>query len=232
MNKTTLQMQKVMTVKIVSLFVLTLLGAMSCQKDQISNDTQLLELVLKQKENQSKDSIFLNPIGDSRAILGFFRSRNNANEVFRFANFENSKKEITNDSLFIKYDTIIYEKKKIVNNNYLMNGKGIDEKVEVFLKDSFDYKKERVVNWVVPKSLKHISLKTKGSENVEMIRVSAPVYNLDKNKAVLFTFEQSYKSTAVQSIYFVKKNNAVWNIIYTESQVMFLDLKIDPTGKK
>ncbi|QHI35166.1 hypothetical protein IMCC3317_05120 [Kordia antarctica] len=219
-------MQKVKIVKRISFFVLILLITISCENNKQSDDQQLLELVLKQKQSQFSKPIYLNPNGDNNSLKDFFRFRNSENETFRFANLKDSNTEIANDSLYIKYDTIIYEKQKIISNNYIMNGKGIDENVETFLKDSFNYKKERIVKWVVPKSLKNIVNKNKDTKDY-LIKVSAPIYNLDKNKAILMTFHRSSKNMAQQNIYFIERKTENWNIIYSEESDMFLDLRIE-----
>ncbi|MBC8754238.1 hypothetical protein H2O64_06110 [Kordia sp. YSTF-M3] len=222
-------MQKVMTVKIVSFLVLILLITISCQKDTQNDDIKILEIVLQEKQNQSNKAVFLDPIGKSNTTLDFFNLRKKKNRTFTI---EYQDSISPNDTLTQRKGKTVYKDLEITQNNYIAWGKGVDKKTEGFLKDSFNYKDERTINWTLPKTLNNILLKKEGSEKGKKIRVSAPIYNLDKNKAVLFTFEQSYKSTVVQSIYFVKKNNAVWDIIYTESQVMFLDLKIELTGQK
>ncbi|AXG70571.1 hypothetical protein KORDIASMS9_02811 [Kordia sp. SMS9] len=197
----------------------------SCQQEQQNDDQQLLELVLQSKQNQFIKPIYLKPKGDKISIQEFFRLRNKNNKTFRFAHKSDLKKEIINDSLYVKYDTIIYEKKKIKSNQYLIYGKGVDEKFETFLKDSFNYKQSRIVKWVIPKSLDEKLLKNK-DDNDYAINVSAPVYNLDKNKAIIKTFYRSSRNTAQHSIYFIEKNDDIWSIIYSEKGDMFLDLKI------
>lgn len=227
MNKTIHLMQKVKTVKRIAFFMLILLTVVSCQKEQQSDDQQLLELVLQEKQNQSNRSIYLNPIGENKTVRDFFRFRNTENTTFRFANHDNSKTKMVDDSIYVKYDTIIYEKKKITHNDYLMNGKGVDKELETFLKDSFNYKQERVVTWLKPVSINNISLNQDNSNKENVITISTPVYNLDKNKAIIKTFYRSSRNTAQHSIHFIEKNKDSWTIIYSEKGDMFLDLKIE-----
>jgi len=216
-------MQKVRIVKQISFLVMIAFTLISCQQEQLSDDQQLLELVLKEKQNQS-NSIYLNQKGDSKRVTDFFRLRQRKQRTFTIE-YKDSISPI--DTLTPRKGKIVYKNRKVKSNNYITWGKGIDKKTEDFLKDSFDYKQERIINWTLPKTLKNVSIEKKGSENYKKIRVSAPVYNLNKSKAILFTIEQSNKNTAVQSIYFVKKYNDVWNIIYQEELDWFLDLKIE-----
>lgn len=216
-------MQKVKTVKQITFLVLILLTLVSCQKEQQYDDQQILELVLQKKQHQFNKPIYLNPIGENKTVKDFFRSRSNENTTFRFAMHDNSKTKMVDDSLFVKYDTIIYEKQKITHNDYLMNGKGIDEELETFLKDSFNYKQERITQWSVPKSIKNISLQQDDANNVNVMTISTPIYNLDNNKAIIKTFYRSSKNTAQHSIHFIEKDKDSWKVIYSEKGDMFLD---------
>lgn len=224
MNKTIHQMQKVKTVKRIAFLMLILLTVASCQKDEQNDDTKILELALKESQNQSNKMIFLDPIGKSKTTLYFFNLRKKKNRTFTI---EYQDSISPNDTLTPRKGKAVYRDLEITQNSYLTWGKGVDKKTEDFLKDSFNYKDERIIDWILPKTLNNISLKKKDFEKGKKIRVSAPVYNLDKNKAVLFTYEQSHKSTATQKIYFIEKNKGVWNIIYTEKLNWFLDLKIE-----
>lgn len=218
-------MQKGKTVKRIGFLFIMLITFISCEKEQQNDDQILLELILKQTEKQFSEAIYLYPEGNSKYINDFFRLRNKKERVFTFAQ-EGNDSIAELDTLSTKKRMPIYSYREITSNEYLMNGKGIDEKVEFFLKDSFNYQKERIVKWAVPESIDAALFKKQDDENYS-ISVAAPVYNLNKDKAIITVFHRSSKNTAQRSIYFIKKSNNSWNIIYSEKSDMFIDLKIE-----
>ncbi|WP_040279720.1 hypothetical protein [Psychroserpens damuponensis] len=147
---------------------------------------------------------------NNKDAISFFKNRNTKERTFKHANKDGSKLKI-DDSLFYKFDTIIKSPRQVKNNNYLIRGKGIDLKVERFLKDSFNYKLDSIF-WKIDMS--KFRLSTKRMEN--QITISKPVYNLDKNKAIIFRTINSNNSLD-KKIYFLRKKDEGWKVIYTES---------------
>jgi hypothetical protein len=193
---------------IVKLIPILIIFCFSSCKEIKNDDIHLAELILNDYDNT--DLITIRNQSNNKDVISFFNNRNTKEETFKHANKDGSKLKI-DDSLFYKFDTIIKSTRQVKNNNYLIRGKGIDLKVERFLKDSFNYKLDSIF-WKIDMS--KFSLSTKKME--KQITISKPVYNLDKNKAIVFRTINS-KNWVDKKIFFLRKKDEGWKVIYTES---------------
>lgn len=86
-----------------------------------------------------------------------------------------------------------------------MMGKGTNKIVEKFLKDSFDYQDIEIKKWNINKKLRQnfIQKKTKNTIN---LNISKPVYNLTKDKAIIYKISGRKKHLET-TLYFLSKKN-------------------------
>ena len=185
----------------------------SCEKNEKDNDTKILNLVLRENNISKNDSLVFEKRVSNKKSINFFKFRNSKNTAFQLI-FRDSVKPKFNDSTYYEIDTVVQFEQSIKSNNYLMKGKGINNDAERFLKDSFDYGKERILNWTLTDYYNNIFI-SKNKYKFSHLMISAPIYNLGENKAILFK-TISNKGGYESIIYFMKKNNDDWEIIYQE----------------
>lgn len=211
MNKITQIMHKEMIVKIVMGFVL-FISLFSCRSKE--NDEMILELILIESEISFKDSLSFNKVVSNRAVIKFFKSRNSNDRFFRYT-YNESNKLKAKDSSFYEVDSLEFFTQPINNNSYIRTGKGIDERVEEFLKDSFNYKEVEFKKWNISKGLKTNFIKD--SINIKkVLTISKPVLNLNKRKAIVFKTIVS-DVWVETTVYFLMKENDDWVVFYKET---------------
>ncbi|MGY0392307.1 hypothetical protein ACW5R3_07120 [Bizionia sp. KMM 8389] len=206
-----------MTVKItISLLILILFN--SCQ--QIEDDEKILNIILKESNYTINDSIYFDTIANDKKVFSFFKHRNNKNIVFKHI-YKNNIKPKPNDSSFYEIDSVVKFEQPLKGNNYIMTGKGKNKIVEKFLKDSFNYQNIETKTWNINKNIEK-SFTQKKNKKIKHLTISKPVYNLAKNKAIIYKSlgGQKYLETI---IYFLSKEEQKWEITYTETTHSFLD---------
>lgn len=217
MNKITQVTHKEMIVKII-ISLLILLFFNSCQ--QLEDDEKILNIILKESNYSINDSVYFDTITNNKKVFSFFKHRNTKNIVFKHI-YKNNIKPKSNDSSFYEIDSVVIFEQPIKGNNYIMTGKGTNKIVEKFLKDSFNYQNVETKTWHISKNLKTSFTQLK-SKKIKHLTISKPVYNLAKNKAIIYKSlgGQKYLETI---IYFLSKEEQKWKITYTETTNSFLD---------
>ena len=162
-----------------------------------------------------EDSLVFSKETTNKSITEFFRFRNTENVVLKMKNFKKGKPATKTDSATMPKGNIISVKEPITRNKYITDDKGIDKKAEAFLKDSFNYKPVDTIKWSLSKKWKNTFVEK--NKYGTTLRVSKPVYNLDKNKAIMHLFESS-KGWRNITLYFLSKENEKWKIIYKENR--------------
>lgn len=197
-----------------TLFVITSLLFL-IKKD---NDVQILHVILKDSNYQKNDSMFLSNYSDKTLGIQFFHNRNIVNRTARFANknknVKRTKQEI--DSLWFKHDTIIYTVVPVKKNEYIRRGKGINKKVELFLKDSFNLKKKSIT-WNIKEPLYNVFLE-KNFKNKNQLVISKPIYNFERNKAIVIKKRIFSGNIYDETIYFIENTTDNWKIIFQQSK--------------
>lgn len=208
-------MHKEMIVRwIIGLFI----GACFSGCSVLKNDEKLLNTVIMESKYTLQDSIFFIPDTDNKSVINFFKKRNTKDVGFKYI-YKEGYSDTPADSSYREVESVVYVNIPVKGNSYVKRGKGIDEVTELFLKDSFNYKQEALKKWNLNKDLKKKFLIEK-TENSKFIIVSKPVYNLDKNKAILYKYigVSGYYET---TIYFLKKQNRKWTAVYKETTHSF-----------
>ena len=123
------------------------------------------------------------------------------------------------DSLFYKYDTIIYTYRPVKNDNYLNRGKGVTEKSETFLKDSFNYQTD-TIKWNYEDSNKYHIFKEGELKKGRKLTISKPVYNLKKDKAIVrkSLISANGKWSGERAIYFFEKKKNQWILVFQQME--------------
>ena len=175
-------------------------------------------IVIKDSKYTIQDSIFFIPDADNKSVIDFFRYRNTKNVGFKYI-YKEGYSDTPADSSYREVESVVYVDIPVRGNRYIHSGKGIDKVNELFLKDSFNYKHEVLKKWNLNKDFKKRFL-TEKAENSKFLIVSKPVYNLDKNKAILYKYigVSGYYET---TIYFLKKQNRKWTAVYKETTHSF-----------
>ena len=221
MNKITLLMLKVITARSL-IMVFMCVGFFSYKT--LKNDKKLLTVIIDQGNYTQKDSVFFNKKGANNSIINFFRYRNTKNSTMNYYFKERHNQKINyNDSIYREIDSVAYVEQPTLRNNYITLGKGTSLETEEFLKDSFDYKKIQIKKWNSNKKTKSYFVKKKTKHTLNLT-ISKPVYNLSKNKAIIYTSIRK-KSSLEETIYFLIKKEEKWTIIYKENTHYFLTLK-------
>jgi hypothetical protein len=204
-------MQKVTIVKIGFILLFLLLNCKAQQND----DKILFKLVMKDLKYDLKDSVFLNSNANNKAIIDFFRIRNTEEMSFRLTN-KDRLPFVKDDSLFIKYDSVIYSPIALKGNSYIFNGKGLSDEAEKFLQDSFNYKFDSI-HWDYTVSEYNI-YKEDELKNGNKLKISKPVFNLNKNKAILTrSLESSNKKwISDRGFYLFEKKDNDWNLVFKQ----------------
>ncbi len=206
-------MHKEMIVKKIVIGILFILCLSTCTHNT-SDDYSLLEFVLNESNYTKQDSLIFKEKVTNKRIINFFRFRSIEKVTFKPA-LKSGKKIDYSDSTYIKADTIIYTKHPVTRNKYITDGKGIDKEAEVFLKDSFNYKPVDSIKWSLSEKWENTFVEK--NKYGTTLRVSKPVYNLDKNKAIMHLFESS-KGWRNVTLYFLSKENGKWIIVYKENR--------------
>lgn len=182
----------------------------SCKTEVVNDDKVLLNFILKERNYLKKDSVYIQNISDNKRIKKFFRIRNIKEEFHGFSK-KNREIIIEKDSSFVQLDTIIY--KPIARDDYLNNGKGINKKAEFFLKDTFNYGFSSF-KWNFKKTMYNVN-----PEDTTIIksnlRVSKPVFNGSKTKAIIYTRETL--NYYIEYIYLLEKIDNKWEIVFKQS---------------
>lgn len=207
------QMRKEMIVK-KFLFLVVLLVLISCSK-KISEDIELLNLVLSESSYKLDDSIHLIKESDNSKIILFFKLRNIQESGLSFFKKINDSNQL-GDSLVKPFDSVVSKPLKIKSNQYLIRGKGINEKTEVFLKDSFNYAQSNII-WNFHKTSYNVAPIEDSVSNFSRLKISKPVYNLNNNKAIIFKTLMLKKGKQKNTIYFLEKTKNKWHILYNET---------------
>lgn len=204
-----------MNVKINFIISILLILTSCSKKDQ---DNVLLEVILNDYTLEKNDSFYLNIDATNQRVIRFFESRNKDLTTFSYGNKDGTEIKY-NDSLFIEYDTIIKNPYLIKEDNYIKFGKGINEIAETFLKDSFNYK-SRSNKWNI-EEYKFYS----NSKNGIRVDVSSPVYNLDKDKAIIFQNNTFGKKKTIL-FYLIQKIDDQWVIVFKQKNEYFGNSKL------
>lgn len=154
----------------------------SCNK--IGADEQLLNIIIKESNFSIKDSIFFDKKSTNKKAVTFFERRKSKNMAFKHIYKEEYNNKI-HDSVYREIDSVLHIELPIKRNNYIMNGKGISEIAEIFLKDSFNYKDVAIKNWNLNNNMETVFVKEK-IQHGRSINISKPVYNLTKDKAIVY----------------------------------------------
>jgi hypothetical protein len=188
------------------------LSMVSCDK---TNDNQILfDLIVNESHFTEDDSIKFNRFASNNEVIEFFRLRNTKNIVFKQIIADSVKPLIQSDSTYHKIDSIAYYEKKVKGNYYLTKGKGINNDVELFLKDSFNYKFSDSIYWKIPEKFNNSILHN--TEENKSLSISKPVYNLERDKAIVLKRIHSNRFEH-KTIYFFKKINNEWFKVYSQS---------------
>ena len=203
-----------MIVKRYSIFLIIFLGLISCTFDANDSDNEILKFILKHENFKKEDSLYFQEKMTNKRVISFFNDRNREYEGFKpysaNSNIINYK-----DSTNLKIDSIVYKKLPIINNNYIFLGKGIDKKAELFLKDSFNYNYVDNIIWKLNKKEKNKFLEKR--DNVSLIKISKPVYNLDYDKAITFV-NILHEGISDRRLFFLEKKNNNWHLVYKENR--------------
>lgn len=198
---------------IAKILLIGLMTLLSC-KAQKNNDHQLLELILKELKYEKRDSIYLVNTSNNSNIKTFFRFRNTKEVGYRLA-FKDGR-IVPNDTLFYKYDTIIFKPRPVKNDSYLRRGKGVTEMTENFLKDSFNYATD-FIKWNYDAKNYNI-FKEDELKMGKRLMISKPVYNLKQDKAIVFKSLTSRTWLGEKAIYFFQKKGNQWELIFKQEE--------------
>ncbi|MEO1032606.1 MAG: hypothetical protein AAFX55_14435 [Bacteroidota bacterium] len=203
-----------MTVKRFILYFL-FISCLNCCKQDTNDDCVLLEIVLNDGNYTVKDSLIFKEEVTNKSINNFFKQRKTENIVLTAKSFKKGKPATKTDSAAMPKRRIISVKEPVTRNDYIMIGKGIDKKAEAFLKDSFNYKSIDSLKWVLNDKWENIFVVE--NKDGATLNISKPVYNLDKNKAIVYTSVLS-PGWWDRTLYFLSKENGKWIIIYKETR--------------
>lgn len=182
----------------------------------MTEDIELLNLVLNESNYKAHDSIYLINESDNSRIIQFFKLRNTQESALSFFKKTNKNHRLV-DSLAAPFDSVVSKPIKIKSNQYLVRGKGINEETEVFLKDSFNYGQSNI-KWGVHKTSYNVFPVEDSISNFPKLKISKPVYNLNHSKAIIFKTLLLKTGKQKNSIYFLEKSKSKWQIIYKEIQ--------------
>ena len=202
-------MRKEMTVKLFTVIILTLFFY-SCEKKNV--DKKILDSILYQSSFSKSDSLFFNLESDNKKTITFFRYRNSKNIVYKSNTDKNYKKSIQNDSVYFDTSPLLPFEKPITRDAYIKMGKGINEVAETFLKDSFYYGNVIIKNWDLDNKQQAVF---KSFFKKKELDISPPVYNLKKDKAIVYK-RISEGRFVINTIYLLRKNDSKWETVFKE----------------
>ena len=204
-----------------NIFLISLLVSVSSFTLLKSNDKLILNVILTEFDYQRSDSLFLVKNSNNQATLVFFNLRKRKTKNLYGWSKEDKKlcKEmresgIPDSSIYIPSRKII-DTINVTRDQYVKEGKGINEKAELFLSDSFNLKEESI-NWEVPNDKRRffINERTKKSQ---LLRISKPIYNIANTKAVVYV-GKSLKRSSFKAIILLEKNNEDWTVVYKQTE--------------
>ena len=197
------------------LYFLLITFCLNSCKYNTNDDYALLEFVLNDSNYTVNDSLIFNDRATNKSIITFFKRRNRENIVLVAKDFEKEKPETKTDSTIMPKRNIISVKEPITRNKYITDGKGINEKAEAFLRDSFNYKSIDSLKWSLNDKWKNTFVEK--NKYGTTLNISKPVYNLNKDKAIVYTsaFSPGWSN---RTLYFFGKENDKWKIIYKENR--------------
>lgn len=214
MNKITPLILKEMIARII-ISILICFCCFSCNK--IDEDEKILNVIIEKTNYSINDSIYFHTEGTNKQVINFFRYRFTKNTALKHILKEDYNNKIP-DSIYREIDSVIeVELPPIKGNSYILLGKGISKITENFLKDSFNYQEVEIKKWDLDKKLQKLFIQKK-TQNTSNMTISKPVYNLEKNKAIIYKAIDS-KNT----LYFLCKKEHKWEIIYQESIFYIVD---------
>lgn len=208
MNKTTLVKQKEMIVKLTIVFLLSTIVTYS----QSDNDLLLEKIIneyvndgniIKKECNNDKVLYLLEKRKDKYYTL-YGSSKKDQRKYKKMKR----KKQLNDSAIYITSFTKIAKRIKKSDNNYLEYGQGNIKKAENFLDDKFILRKKRGV-W---ENKKYKSIISSVNSN---FRVSHPVYNLDKTKAIIVLDYLKEKTSVEELLFFIKKNGK-WEKVFSQ----------------
>ncbi len=191
------------------LVIISVFTIFSCKKK--SDDEKILSSILSESNFSESDSLFFNLETNNKRIIEFFRYRNTKNTVFSYA-YKRDEETNLSDSTYYKIDSVISNKKPIIKDYYIKTGKGVNKLAETFLKDSFNYSNEVAKKWVLEKNHKIVFTNYDANKKLD---ISVPVYNLKKDKAIVYETIREDKFV-ISKIYLLKKTELKWETVFKE----------------
>ncbi|RNC85125.1 MAG: hypothetical protein ED556_11200 [Winogradskyella sp.] len=200
---------------ILGFFLIYILFALSCVEKTHIDDYKILEFVLNENNFKIEDSIFFINNASNKRVIDFFGDRNK--EFFVIQPIAKNQIDVkTNDSVIDFNRKLIQNISEIKTDNYIIMGKGINKDAEEFLKDTFNYKIIDSITWNLNGSHKNNFLSEREIAQ-KSFSISKPLYNLDKNKSIVFT-KKSTISWRDRTLYFLKKIDDKWILVYKENR--------------